>query len=287
MIGKKFTHILFALPLFLLIPYLSKPSIQYSPRTINVYLNGHKIQIHTIEDTVNEALLANGIFVSNKNFDIYPQLDTSLTDNLNVLIQSNDHKFPKIVKKIEHKFITNNAMLNFKTVNIEDAWLARGRARVAQSGKIGKAINKYKITLVNGKVTDRKLTSTKTIIKPVNRILKIGTGSALFASRGSKASPASNRSSVKRQITVTATGYYKYVSGTGITATGRKATKGIVAVDPRFIPLGTKLYIPGYGYAIAADTGGAIKGSKIDLCFDTYREAIRYGRRKIKISILR
>lgn len=287
MIGKKFTHILFALPLFLLIPFFNKPSFQEYPKTVNVYLNGHKIQIHTRKDTVNEALSANGIFVSNKIFDIYPQLDSGLTNNLNVLIQSNDHNFPKIVKKIEYKFIDNNAILNFKTVNIDDAWLARGRTRVTQSGRIGKAVNKYKITLVNGKVTERKLTSTKIIVKPVNRILKTGTGSALFASRGSKASPASNKSSAKRQITVTATGYYKYVSGTGITATGRKATKGIVAVDPRFIPLGTRLYIPGYGYAIAADTGGAIKGAKIDLCFDTYREAIRYGRRKIKISILR
>jgi 3D (Asp-Asp-Asp) domain-containing protein len=51
----------------------------------------------------------------------------------------------------------------------------------------------------------------------------------------------------------------------GITATGVPVTRGIVAVDPSVIPLGTEMYIPGYGYAIAADTGGAIRGNMIDL----------------------
>ena len=56
--------------------------------------------------------------------------------------------------------------------------------------------------------------------------------------------------------------------GRGLTRLGLKARYGVVAVDPRFIPLGTKLYIDGYGYAIAADTGGAIKGNRIDLCVE-------------------
>jgi 3D (Asp-Asp-Asp) domain-containing protein len=70
---------------------------------------------------------------------------------------------------------------------------------------------------------------------------------------------------------------------TGYTATGIKAEKGVVAVDERVIPLGTRLYIPGYGFALAADRGGAIKGMRIDLCFATYDEAIRFGRRRLKV----
>ncbi|MDO8986964.1 MAG: 3D domain-containing protein, partial [Coriobacteriia bacterium] len=50
--------------------------------------------------------------------------------------------------------------------------------------------------------------------------------------------------------------------------------------------LGTKVYVPGYGYAIAADTGGAINGNKIDVCFDTGAEAIKWGRRTVTITIL-
>ena len=75
-------------------------------------------------------------------------------------------------------------------------------------------------------------------------------------------------------------------SAEGLTAMGIPATYGIVAVDPRIIPLGTKVYIPGYGEALAADTGGAIKGYKIDLCMETYEECMNFGRRDITVYVL-
>ncbi len=81
-----------------------------------------------------------------------------------------------------------------------------------------------------------------------------------------------------------------YAPGAGagyITATGKKARKGIIAVDPRVIPLGTKIYVTDYGYGVAADTGGAIKGNRIDLCFDTRREAVNWGKRRVIIYIIR
>ena len=86
-----------------------------------------------------------------------------------------------------------------------------------------------------------------------------------------------------------ATAYYAGgggLNGNGITATGLRARKGIVAVDPKVIRLGTKLYIDGYGIAIAADTGGWIKGNRIDLCFDTIEECYRYGRKKIYVYLV-
>jgi 3D (Asp-Asp-Asp) domain-containing protein/peptidoglycan hydrolase CwlO-like protein len=89
-----------------------------------------------------------------------------------------------------------------------------------------------------------------------------------------------------------ATAYYAHgkggndINGDGITAIGLRARKGIVAVDPRIIPLGTRLYIPGYGEALAADTGGWIKNNRIDLCFETLEECYRYGRRKIKVYLV-
>ncbi len=76
------------------------------------------------------------------------------------------------------------------------------------------------------------------------------------------------------------------LSGNGITAIGFRAKKGIVAVDPRVIPLGTKLYIPGYGEALAADTGGWIKGNRIDLVFESLEECYRFGRRKLKVYLV-
>ncbi len=61
---------------------------------------------------------------------------------------------------------------------------------------------------------------------------------------------------------------------------------GVVAVDPRVIPLGSHLYIPGYGRAVAGDTGGAIIGHRIDLAFNSYGDAIRFGRRPVKVYVL-
>lgn len=74
--------------------------------------------------------------------------------------------------------------------------------------------------------------------------------------------------------------------GAGITAMGIPARHGVVAVDPSIIPLGARVYIPGYGEAIAADTGGAIYGDRIDLCMETYGEAINFGRRYVTVYVL-
>jgi len=78
-----------------------------------------------------------------------------------------------------------------------------------------------------------------------------------------------------------------------ITATGTKGRVGVIAVDPRVIPLGTKVYIEGlngaknYGYAVAEDTGGAIKGQIIDLYLNTHKETINWGRQQVKVYILK
>jgi len=100
---------------------------------------------------------------------------------------------------------------------------------------------------------------------------------------------------VRRTLTMVATAYDPGPASTGkspghpaygITATGMRATYGVVAVDPRVIPFYTRLYIPGYGYAIAADTGGDIQGNRIDLFYPTYAEAIQWGRRTVPVYIL-
>lgn len=76
-------------------------------------------------------------------------------------------------------------------------------------------------------------------------------------------------------------------SAEGITAMGIPATYGIVAVDPDVIPLGSRVYIPGYGEALAADTGGAIYGYRIDLCMEDYYQAMEFGRRNVTVFVLK
>ena len=88
-------------------------------------------------------------------------------------------------------------------------------------------------------------------------------------------------------VDVEATAYSPEQPGlSNYTATGIRAEHGVIAVDPSVIPLGTYVYIPGYGVAIAADTGGAIRGNKIDVAFDTVAEAWQFGRQRITIYIL-
>lgn len=88
-------------------------------------------------------------------------------------------------------------------------------------------------------------------------------------------------------LTMEATAYLPTDGGgSGITATGLMAGRGIVAVDPDVIPLGSRLYIPGYGEAVAADTGGAIYGNRIDLCMESYGEAMAFGRRDVTVYVL-
>lgn len=90
-----------------------------------------------------------------------------------------------------------------------------------------------------------------------------------------------------RVVYVEATAYSSQDPGLGLyTAGGNLVGHGIISVDPNFIPLGTRVYIPGYGEAIADDIGGAIVGNRIDIAFDTYEEAINFGRQNIEIYII-
>lgn len=102
----------------------------------------------------------------------------------------------------------------------------------------------------------------------------------------------SSDDNVLKEFTVNASAYTASCNGcSGITSTGinlkRNPDAKVIAVDPTVIPLGTKVYVEGYGYAIAGDIGGSIKGNKIDLFFPTKAEAYKWGRKSVKIKILK
>ena len=84
-----------------------------------------------------------------------------------------------------------------------------------------------------------------------------------------------------RTITVSATGY----ALPGTTATGIPVGWGVVAVDPAVIPLGTRMTVPGYGEAVAADVGSAVRGAEIDLWFPSLAQAQQWGRRTVTITL--
>jgi 3D (Asp-Asp-Asp) domain-containing protein/peptidoglycan hydrolase CwlO-like protein len=83
------------------------------------------------------------------------------------------------------------------------------------------------------------------------------------------------------KVTVSSTGYCLR----GTTATGIPVGWGVIAVDPSFIPLGTRMFVPGYGEGVAADTGSAVKGAVIDLWFPTCAQALQWGWRTVTITL--
>ncbi|MCM2533006.1 3D domain-containing protein [Neobacillus pocheonensis] len=106
------------------------------------------------------------------------------------------------------------------------------------------------------------------------------------------ASTTAKTSNVVKEITVNASAYTMNCTRcSGITATGINLKKNpnikVISVDPKVIPLGTKVYVEGYGYAIAADTGGAMKGYKIDVFIPSQKEALNWGRKTVKVQILK
>ena len=90
-----------------------------------------------------------------------------------------------------------------------------------------------------------------------------------------------------RAIYVSASAYSAYDPGNSKhTASGTLVRRGVIAVDPDVIPLGTHVFIPGYGEAVAEDIGSSIRGHRIDVAFDTHEEALSFGRRDLEIIII-
>lgn len=154
--------------------------------------------------------------------------------------------------------------------------LSPGRVKKVTDGKNGQKITTITRFFENGTKVDEK--SEITIEEPKDSVFHMGKAGL----------DLTDRSSFSRSKTVTmeASAYLPTDgSGAGYTASGIKARHGVVAVDPRVIKIGTLLYVEGYGLAVAADTGGAIKGNRIDVCMHDRSKAMQWGRRKVKVHI--
>ncbi|MFC0559573.1 3D domain-containing protein [Halalkalibacter alkalisediminis] len=183
----------------------------------------------------------------------------------------------------------------FGTVTRKDNNLRSGKEEVVQSGENGKVEKHYEVILEDGEEISRELVKTDTVKESKDRIVAIGTQPAPTptVSRGSTPSSSSSNTTASngRTFSVTATAYTAGCSGcSGITATGINLNNNrnmkVIAVDPSVIPLGTRVHVEGYGEAIAGDTGGAIRGNKIDVHVPTKSEAYRWGKRTVKVTIL-
>jgi uncharacterized protein YabE (DUF348 family) len=172
----------------------------------------------------------------------------------------------------------------YAVVKKKDSSIDKGKEKVVSAGEEGKVAKHYEVVLENGKEVSRDLIKTETLKDSKERVVAVGTREIVQqVSRGT--------GNVVKEFYVSSTAYTAYCSGcSGYTATGINLRANpnvkVIAVDPSVIPLGTKVYVEGYGYAIAADKGTSIKGNKIDVFFPEKSQAYRWGQRKVKIQIL-
>ncbi len=171
---------------------------------------------------------------------------------------------------------------------VETEELFIGDEQVSQQGVLGQKIVTYESYIINGESIFEPI-DEKVVLQPVEEIRLVGIKQPV---------PLNEHGFdyvYLEKLTMTATAYNSGSDSTGkkpgqkgygLTYSGIPAGPGIVAVDPKVIPLGTKLYIEGYGYALAADIGGAIKGNKIDLYIEDAAEIRRFGRRQVVVYVL-
>ena len=183
------------------------------------------------------------------------------------------------VTRIRTETATERQPVPFTTERVYEVDSRAGSRQVRTAGKPGERKISYR-DYYRDNVRTARVKMDETVTPPQKQIEIVGLRGSRLSSRGSF--------SGRRVITMLATGYGPGGNGKwGMrTATGMRHRFGIVAVDPRIIPLGTRVFVEGYGSAIAGDVGSAIKGKRIDLAFDTDDEAEKVGRRTVQVLIL-
>lgn len=242
---------------------------------VNVRVDGSDVAILSSEDNIGSMLSAEGISLGD-NDRVEPDMSTSLTEGMDV----------KVVR-VEYKTITEVIPIPYKEVVKANKSLENTKKHVSQEGKDGEKEISTKITYEDGVEVSREVIGEKVIKSARDKIVIQGTYPYMPVSRGGSIMPYS------RVFEARATAYWA-VNGVGktYTASGRKAVwnpdgYSTIAVDPKVIPYGTKLFVEGYGFAIAADTGTAIKGNKIDVYFNTLKQARAWGAKYVKVYILK
>ena len=244
-------------------------------KAVQVTINdgGEEKQVWTTEDTVSDLLSKESIEL-NELDRIEPEEAFDVTSDTVVTIT----RVEKVTDIVEET-------IDFATVTKKDNTLTEGKKKVVDAGEAGSVEKKYEVTLENGEEVERELVSEEVKKESEKRVVAVGTKQIQqLASR-------SGNDSSGKTLYMKATAYTAECTGcSGVTRTGINLNNNrnakVIAVDPNVIPLGTKVWVEGYGNAIAGDTGGAIKGNRIDIHVPTKSEAYRFGVRNVKVKIL-
>lgn len=248
---------------------------------VAVDVDGKQLSVQSSEDNIEKMLQAEGLGL--QSFDkVSPSKDLALKDGLKIVVTRIQAKDVKEVKPVDYTTTIKN-----------DEEMEQGNKKVLQEGQPGEKETITRVIYENGKEVSRKIISEIIKKQPVQKVVAMGTLNVYTPSRGGKVtySNALRMRATAYTADYASTGKGPGDSEFGITASGTVAKRNSgsyssVAVDPRVIALGTKLYIEGYGYAIAEDTGGAIKGNRIDLFYNSSSEADNWGVRWVNVYVV-
>ncbi len=236
-----------------------------------IHWKGKSFPVFTAENHVSKILSLAHIEKGPDDV-VYPGLDEELSGQ-------------RVIKvaQVTYAEVKEKEEIPYETRKHEDNSLDVGFTKVVKPGVTGLIEVIYEVKYEDGKEVSRKEKSRIKLRNAAPLLLAVGTRQ--MVSRGGR------DIRFKRSLEVTATAYCPCAkccgsSAKGTTATGVPAARGVIAVDPRVIPLGSRVYVDGYGYAVAADVGSSIKGNKIDVCFDTHEEALAWGYKRTKVYIL-
>lgn len=234
--------------------------------------------------TVDEVIASLGIRLGPWD-RVEPPAATVLQDEMEI-----------VIVRVEQETVVEEVTVPFRTIRTKSNQLALGQTRELRQGLNGLVENTYRVIVENGEEVDRVLLSSVTLVQKQDRLLEEGTIGTI--SRGGQ------NLRYTQALNVVATAYDPGFESTGkhpghplygITRSGQPAVQGVtIAVDPTVIPLGTRVYVEGLdaygrqfsGVYIAMDTGGAIKGNRIDIYFDCREAALRFGRRNMRVYVL-
>lgn len=234
---------------------------------VTVLVDKQQYQVSSSAETVGQLLIDLGITLGDLDRTT-PPLKSSLTDHMTVR-----------VTRVTCRRVVEEAPLAAKTVLLP----VTGRVGVTKTiveGHDGLLQRIVEVWEKDGALSRRTVLQERVLAHPQDRVIMRSVGD-LPTRGGNYRLPMRMRATAYEPGPRSCGGH-----ADGRTATGARATKGVAAVDTRLIPFGTRMYIPGYGFAVAADRGSAIKGRRIDLCFDTYREAIQFGSRWVDVYIV-
>lgn len=242
---------------------------------VTVIADGQQVSYKTAKGTVKDVITAGGFSLADADI-VTPARYTVVTGNTTVTIE-----------RVSTATVTETEIIEHDTKKVKDSSLYEGQTEVKTKGVDGKTEHTYTVTYIDGKETSRTLVSSKVVTEAVTEVVNVGT-----KVKSSFKASANAPTSYKAVYTMKASAYTYGNDGGNYTCLGKPTQRGIVAVDPSVIPLGTRLYIESedgkyiYGEAVAGDTGGAIKGYKIDLFVESASECRAFGRRNVTVYIL-